>query len=95
MVTQANITSSTPLGATLVPGGATFRIWAPRAQSVHIVGDFNAWSVTPADALLQRPSGDWVGFVSGLTENNAYKFWVTGPGAAADRGYKRDRSART
>ena len=29
---QLNITSNTPLGATLVPGGATFRTWAPAAR---------------------------------------------------------------
>jgi 1,4-alpha-glucan branching enzyme len=32
-----------PMGGTLVPGGATFRIWAPRAKSVYVSGDFNGW----------------------------------------------------
>ena len=33
---QSNITSNTPLGANLVPGGATFRTWAPTALEVYI-----------------------------------------------------------
>jgi 1,4-alpha-glucan branching enzyme len=32
-----------PVGGTLVPGGATFRVWAPRAHAVHVSGDFNGW----------------------------------------------------
>jgi 1,4-alpha-glucan branching enzyme len=27
-----------PIGGTLVPGGATFRVWAPRANAVHVSG---------------------------------------------------------
>ncbi len=41
---QTNITSQTPLGANLVGGGATFRVWAPRAKAVFVSGDFNNWS---------------------------------------------------
>ena len=33
---QLHIDACTPLGATLVPGGSTFRVWAPNAQEVYI-----------------------------------------------------------
>ena len=39
MISQTNITPDTPMGATLVPGGAVFRAWAPRATSVYL----NVW----------------------------------------------------
>jgi 1,4-alpha-glucan branching enzyme len=36
---QTHITPSTPMGATLVDGGATFRVWAPAASAVHVALD--------------------------------------------------------
>ena len=29
------------MGANLVAGGATFRVWAPRARAVYVIGEFN------------------------------------------------------
>jgi 1,4-alpha-glucan branching enzyme len=41
MISQANISPNTPMGANLVPGGgATFRAWAPLANAVYINGTF-------------------------------------------------------
>jgi len=46
MISQANCTATTPMGATLVSdqglagGGATFRAWAPRALAVYVNGVF-------------------------------------------------------
>jgi hypothetical protein len=39
-LSQTNIDSSTPMGATLVSGGATFRVWGPLAQAVYLNGQF-------------------------------------------------------
>src|ERR1035437_7415126 len=37
VISQQNISAATPMGATLVAGGgATFRVWAPRATSVYL-----------------------------------------------------------
>jgi 1,4-alpha-glucan branching enzyme len=33
---QLTISPSTPMGATLVDGGATFRVWGSRAQEVYV-----------------------------------------------------------
>lgn len=79
------------MGGTLVPGGATFRVWAPRAHEVHVLADFNAWTPSPASRMQSRSGGHWTGFVPGLVEGDAYQLWVVGPGGA---GWKRDPRAR-
>lgn len=89
---------ATPMGATLVEGGATFRTWAPRAKSVHVLtGDALAqaatpgWTPSPGDRL--KPLGDetWAGFVAGAGNGTAYMFWIEGSGST---GLKRDPYAR-
>ena len=41
MISQANILPTTPMGANLVDGGgATFRVWAPRATAAYVNGIF-------------------------------------------------------
>jgi 1,4-alpha-glucan branching enzyme len=54
MISQANISANTPMGANLVPaGGATFRAWAPLATAVYINGTFGGTSLTgQTDNLL-------------------------------------------
>jgi 1,4-alpha-glucan branching enzyme len=91
-VSQAHITASTPIGASLVGGGATFRIWAPAASSVHVAIDPSpAYQPTPADELVQGGSGFWAGFIPGVVDGTAYQYFVVGPGGA---GFKRDPRAR-
>ena len=44
-----HITPNTPMGANLIADGATFRVWAPHADAVYILGDFNGRAgTTPA-----------------------------------------------
>ena len=91
MLPQTNVMPTTPMGGTLVPGGATFRLWAPRATAVYLMGAFNAWTIDPAWQLSRGPAGHWTGFAAGLKEGDQYKFWIVGPG---DAGYKRDPRGR-
>lgn len=51
-----------PMGGTLVPGGATFRIWAPRANAVYVSGDFNGWKQDGGSSLRQIGGGHWASF---------------------------------
>lgn len=94
---QQSITDSTPMGATLVDGGATFRVWAPAATQVYVItGDLPAarsagWAPREADLLVRRGDGTWTGFVPGLQDGSPYRFWVAGP---AGGGFKRDPYAR-
>ena len=57
--------------------GWTFRVWAPHAKSVSVVGDFNSWD--KAANPLTRKGEEWEGFIPGLQEFTAYKYAVTGP----------------
>jgi 1,4-alpha-glucan branching enzyme len=80
-----------PMGGTLAPGGATFRVWAPRAGAVHVAGDFNGWKQDAGSSLSQIGGGHWAIFVPGLKDGDQYLFYVNGTGSS---GYKRDPRAR-
>src|ERR1700741_4172817 len=84
---QRHITPNTPMGATLVDGGATFRVWAPRAREVYVaLGDTRAYRPLPGDRLVEGPSpGHWAGFMPGVGEGDYYRFYVVGAGEALKR----------
>src|SRR5262245_56009743 len=86
-----HITARTPMGATLVGRGATFRVWAPHATSVHVRGSFNGFNIQEDASLLNDGTGYWHGFIDGVTDGSIYKYWVTGP---AGPGWKRDPYAK-
>src|SRR5580658_7628691 len=95
MLSQANISPTTPMGATLVAGGATFRAWAPRATAVYVNGIFGGVpkSGQTADLLMAKDAkGYWTGFMPGATDGDPYHFWVVGTNPTS--GYKRDPYAR-
>ena len=52
---QDHITASTPIGATLTGGGATFRVWAPGALHVHVTFDGGGQSPLPSNELVKDP----------------------------------------
>ena len=95
MISQANILPTTPMGANLVDGGgATFRVWAPRATAVYVNGVFRGTpKVGQTDDLLMARDGNgyWTGFVAAAQDGDPYHFWVVGAGSS---GYKRDPYAR-
>ena len=86
-----HIHSGTPMGATLMADGATFRVWAPHARTVHVVGDFNDRQRTDASLLTRDAQGHWRGFISGARDRQRYMFYVVGEGS---EGLKRDPYAR-
>lgn len=69
------------LGAHLIEQGGQrgthFGVWAPSADRVSVVGDFNEWrpGATPLEKVGQ--SGLWTGFVPNIKEKAAYKFHIT------------------
>jgi 1,4-alpha-glucan branching enzyme len=82
------------MGARLVAGGVTFRIWAPRAAEVYLNGTFGGvphWDQTPDRLMAKDASGHWTGFAAGAADGDPYKFFVVGAGS---RGFKRDPYAR-
>ena len=52
-----------------------FAVWAPNAQSVSLVGDFNGWD--PAKTPMEKRGGIWFCFVEGLKSGDLYKYCVT------------------
>jgi hypothetical protein len=79
------------MGGTLIPGGATFRIWAPRAKNVYVCGDFNRWQQNTGSRLNPIAGGHWAGFFPGLNDGDQYLFYVDGIGTS---NYKRDPHGR-
>lgn len=59
--------------------GTYFAVWAPNAQAVHVIGDFNQWSrnAHPLNRRLDS-SGIWEGFIPGIGKGELYKFLVRG-----------------
>ncbi len=68
--------------------GAYFAVWAPDAEAVSVVGDFNGWSAE-RDALQPRESsGIWEGFARGATIGHRYKYRLR----SRTRGYTVDKA---
>lgn len=63
------------MGAIVHTSGVGFRVWAPNAQSVRVVGDFNDWS-TDIDILDREDDGCWYAFVEGAKAGQEYKFSI-------------------
>lgn len=81
----------TPMGANLIADGATFRVWAPGAHAVYVIGDFNHRRRDDGSLLNRQADGHWVGFLPGVRDRDRYMFYVVGDGSA---GPKRDPFAR-
>ena len=56
--------------------GVLFRVWAPHAQAVSVVGDFNGWDVQQAPMAVVSQGGVWEAFVPGLHRYDIYKFSI-------------------
>ena len=57
--------------------GYVFRVWAPRAEQVCVMGEFNGWSETanPMGRMIDNQS--WELFIPNLTQYTAYKYAIT------------------
>ncbi len=64
------------LGAHLNGEGATFAVWAPNADTVSVMGDFNGWNRTANQLQAREASGIWEGFIPGIKHGTLYKYLV-------------------
>jgi 1,4-alpha-glucan branching enzyme len=55
--------------------GVRFAVWAPGAEVVSLVGDFNDWD-TRRHPMRRRAGGVWEIFLPGLAPGTAYKYFV-------------------
>jgi 1,4-alpha-glucan branching enzyme len=63
------------LGAQMLPGGTHFAVWAPNAEQVSVVGDFNGWD--PAQhTMMPSDSGIWKAWVEEAHKGNTYKYRI-------------------
>ncbi|HEV7767231.1 MAG TPA: 1,4-alpha-glucan branching protein GlgB [Thermoanaerobaculia bacterium] len=62
------------LGSHIVDGGVMFAVWAPNAQQVSVVGDFNDWNPESHPLRERVGSGIWEGFIPGLGRGTTYKY---------------------
>lgn len=57
--------------------GYNFRVWAPNAKEVSVVGDFNNWDPKKNPMVKETEEGIWELFVEGLAEFSLYKYAIT------------------
>jgi 1,4-alpha-glucan branching enzyme len=57
--------------------GAVFSVWAPDADYVAVIGDFNGWDRARHPLGPRGQSGIWEGFIPGVGAGLAYKYFVS------------------
>jgi 1,4-alpha-glucan branching enzyme len=63
------------LGVHLQGGGASFAVWAPNAETVDVVGDWNGWQAGRDPMRSIGSSGVWQAFAP-AAEGQRYKFYI-------------------
>jgi 1,4-alpha-glucan branching enzyme len=58
--------------------GVQFAVWAPDAERVSVIGDFNHWNPS-TDMMRPSSAGVWEGFVPGIGSGALYKYHVESP----------------
>jgi 1,4-alpha-glucan branching enzyme len=68
--------------------GATFAVWAPNANYVSVIGDFNGWNTASHRLAPRGSSGVWEGFIPGVKKGDGYKYHI----GSGHRGYRVDKA---
>ena len=66
------------MGAIPSANGVTFRVWAPHAEKVYLIGTFNGWSET-STPLFNEKNGYWSTGVSEAKEGDEYRYLIHTP----------------
>ena len=64
------------LGAHPGPEGTHFAVWAPEAEWVGVLGDWNGWDASKQPLTMVGQSGIWEGFVPGVRRGAKYKYRI-------------------
>jgi 1,4-alpha-glucan branching enzyme len=56
--------------------GTYFAVWAPNAQQVFVMGDFNRWDRAASPLRPRGYSGIWEGFIPGVAQGAKYKYYI-------------------
>lgn len=57
----------------------SFRVWAPHAKAVSVIGDFNGWDEAKGVMTKINDAGMWECYLEGVKQYDCYKFLVTAP----------------
>ena len=57
--------------------GMYFAVWAPHAEQIGVVGDFNSWNPEANPMQPLADSGIWEAFVPGIATGELYKYAIT------------------
>ncbi|MEI8306408.1 MAG: 1,4-alpha-glucan branching protein GlgB [Chloroflexales bacterium] len=68
--------------------GTYFAVWAPNAEYVAVVGEWNDWDPGPNPLKIRSNSGIWEVFIPGIGKGAAYKFHI----ASRYHGYREDKT---
>jgi len=58
------------------PDGTSFAVWAPNADWVSVIGDFNGWNRDANKLVPREQSGIWEGFIPAVGHEALYKYHV-------------------
>ena len=58
--------------------GYYFRVWAPHAKAVSVIGDFNNWDTSENPMEMIADTEVWETFIPGLEKFDTYKYAVKG-----------------
>jgi 1,4-alpha-glucan branching enzyme len=64
------------MGAIPHPGGIAFRVWAPHAQRVSVIGSFNGWDGNK-HPMQAEENGSWYADVADACVGDQYKYLLT------------------
>ena len=73
---MGNQSESPGLGTTLSADGVIFRVWAPNAKQVSVIGTFNGWN-GEAHPLEPEDGGIWQVCVGCASVGDHYKYQLT------------------
>ena len=57
-------------------GNVVFRVWAPNAVAVSVVGEFNGWQSGVSPMYMVDDSGVWESVIGGLKAYDTYKYAI-------------------
>ena len=78
------MSSSIQKGALPYEGGCRFVVWAPHADAVSVVGDFNDWDES-TDPLERSDDGWWSGDIAGAEPGDEYRYHIRTGGETLQR----------
>ncbi|GIX47333.1 MAG: hypothetical protein KatS3mg131_1544 [Candidatus Tectimicrobiota bacterium] len=68
--------------------GTYFAVWAPNAEQVSVIGDFNGWDKKAHPLFPRESSGIWEGFLPGVGPGAVYKYHIV----SRYQGYRVDKA---